>query len=427
MRSTRHIIGIAVGLVATACVQAQVALPGIDALPRLPELSGMPGSGATTAALDDVHALADTRRLQLQALLHDHRRDVDSDPHGAAVVRDVIVAIDPEPVVLQTLQRVGFSIAGDATLDALQLHVVSLRAPPGTGTRDALALADRVAPGGHYDFDHLYWRSGAAQPGGAPAAQRPAAATPRRFMVGLIDSGIDATHPALAGTDVKRWGCDGRAVPDAHGTEVASLLAGGAVAGERPGATLYAADVYCGQPTGGSAVAVVQALAWLAREHVGVINISLVGPSNALLAKAIAAVQARGHVVVAAVGNDGPAAPALYPASYPGVVGVSAVNAHERVLPEAGRGPQVDFVAPGADMVAAAPGGRWQRVRGTSFAAPLVARLAAQAMSQPGNDAATAALAGLARQAVLPPGGRSEVYGHGIVGATLPIARAPAD
>lgn len=427
MRGTRHIIGIAVGLFAAASAQAQVALPGIGAMPQLPSLSGMPVADATATALDDVHALADTRRLQVQALLRDHRREVDTDPHGAPVVRGVIVAIDPAPDVLQVLQRAGFSIAGDATLDALQLHVVSLRAPPGIGTRAALALADRVAPGGHYDFDHLYWRSGAASTGRVAPEPSQAGAATRRFTVGLIDSGIDVTHPALAGTDVRRWGCDGRSVPDAHGTEVASLLAGRAVAGDSAGATLYAADVYCGLPAGGSAVAVAQALAWLAREHVGVINISLVGPSNALLAQAVAAAQARGHVIVAAVGNDGPAAPALYPASYPGVVGVSAVNARERVLPEAGRGPQVDFVAPGADMVAAAPGGRWNRVRGTSFAAPLVARLAALMMSQPGNDAANAALARLAQQAVLPQGGRADVYGHGVLGAALPIARAPAE
>jgi subtilisin family serine protease len=157
-----------------------------------------------------------------------------------------------------------------------------------------------------------------------------------------------------------------------------------------------------------------------------VINISLVGPPNGLLARAIAAMQARGHVIVAAVGNDGPTAQPLYPAAYPGVVGVSAVNARERVLPEAGRGPQVDFVAPGADMVAAAPAGRWSKVRGTSFAAPLVARIAAGMMSQPGAAAAAATLAQLTREALLPPGARADAYGHGLVGITLPLARAPS-
>ena len=55
--------------------------------------------------------------------------------------------------------------------------------------------------------------------------------------------------------------------------------------------------------------------------------ISLVGPPNKLVARAIEVVQSRGIAVVAAVGNDGPAAPAQYPASYPGVLAVTAVDA----------------------------------------------------------------------------------------------------
>src|SRR6185295_17270695 len=83
-----------------------------------------------------------------------------------------------------------------------------------------------------------------------------------------------------------------------------------------------------------------------------------------------AAVQARGIKVVAAVGNDGPAAPLQYPASYPGVISVTGVDAQGRALPEAGH---LDFAAPGADMIAAFPGQGYTVVRGTSFAAPLAA------------------------------------------------------
>jgi subtilisin family serine protease len=118
---------------------------------------------------------------------------------------------------------------------------------------------------------------------------------------------------------------------------------------------LYAADVYCGLATGGAVDAVSDALAWLVREHVPVINVSLVGPPNAMLENVVRLVIARGHLVVAAVGNDGPAAPPLYPASYPDVVGVTAVDARQRVLLEACRGKQVKFSAPGADMSAANP------------------------------------------------------------------------
>jgi len=84
-------------------------------------------------------------------------------------------------------------------------------------------------------------------------------------------------------------------------------------------------------------------------------------------------VQRRGIRVVAAVGNDGPAAPPQYPASYPGVIAVTAVDGKGRALPEAGKPVHLDFAAPGADMAAALPGRGYSRVRGTSFAAPLAA------------------------------------------------------
>ena len=92
-----------------------------------------------------------------------------------------------------------------------------------------------------------------------------------------------------------------------------------------------------------------------------------------LVQRAIQIVQSRGIQVVAAVGNDGPAAPPQYPASYPGVIAVTAVDAGGRALPEAGKATHLDFAAPGADMAAALPGSGYTRVRGTSFAAPLAA------------------------------------------------------
>ena len=80
----------------------------------------------------------------------------------------------------------------------------------------------------------------------------------------------------------------------------------------------------------------------------------------------------RGHLIVAAVGNDGPAAPPLYPASYDGVIGVTAVDEKHHVLIEACRGKHVDFAAQGARSRRGGPRTRCVTcpVRGTSFAAP---------------------------------------------------------
>jgi subtilisin family serine protease len=86
--------------------------------------------------------------------------------------------------------------------------------------------------------------------------------------------------------------------------------------------------------------------------------------------------------IVAPVGNDGPAAPPAFPASYKGVIAVTAVDRRNRPLPEAGRPLHLDFAAPGADINAAAPDGGLGPVRGTSFAVPLVAgRLAGRSLA----------------------------------------------
>ena len=195
----------------------------------------------------------------------------------------------------------------------------------------------------------------------------------------MIDGGV-ASHPSMAGAGIEQRGFVGAPQPTGHGTAIGSLLVGnqGPFRGAARGAQLFVGDVYGGNPASGSATAIVKALAWAASKRPVVINISLVGPPNRTMGRAIAAVRARGIAIVAAVGNDGPAAPPQYPASYPGVIAVTAVDAADRALREAGRAAHLDFAAPGADLVAALPGNGFTPVRGTSFAAPFVAaRLAA--------------------------------------------------
>jgi subtilisin family serine protease len=205
---------------------------------------------------------------------------------------------------------------------------------------------------------------------------------------------------------------------------VASLLAGSAAnfRGAAPHAELYVADVYCGSPTGGAIDAVAAAFGWMARERVPVINVSLVGPRNALLERAVRALVSRGFVVVAAVGNDGPASPPLFPAAYDGVVAVTAVDARHKVLLEACRGKHVRLAAPGADISAALAGSpeSYVVVRGTSFAAPIVAGMLTRDVRAPDPAAAERAIAALTAQAVdLGSRGRDDVYGAGFVGDGL--------
>ena len=96
----------------------------------------------------------------------------------------------------------------------------------------------------------------------------------------------------------------------------------------------------------------------------------------------MASAQARGAVIVAAVGNDGPAAPPSYPASYTGALAITGVDKRNRPLIEAGRATHLDYAAPGADISALDRTGRLVPVRGTSFAAPLAAVRVAAALDR---------------------------------------------
>jgi hypothetical protein len=344
-------------------VQQQVVRPTLDTVQGLPQ--AVAESGAAT--------LADLRKMRLKALISENRDVLEADERGQPVRRGVLVVADPDPASLQLATRAGFAFSGQDLEPSLGLRVVMLAVPRGMKTREAMKRLQAAAPRLQVDYDHVYEPAGAGlRPLTAALASVAGAGNGR--VIGMIDGGV-ASHPSLAGASIEQNGFAGPPKPTGHGTAVASLLVGsqGPFRGAASGARLYVADVYGGSRAAGSASAIVRALGWLASHRPQVINISLVGPQNAIVARAIDAVQRRGIRVVAAVGNDGPAAPPQYPASYPGVMAITAVDARGRALPEAGKATHLDFAAPGADMAAALPGRGYAKVRGTSFASPLAA------------------------------------------------------
>lgn len=421
---------------ATRVLAAGLVLSGI-ALPSWAQLGGLPRVTLPTAPRELPRLPAANESLQaalpLPSLRADAIRDLlrtqadvlEADPRGEPIRRQELLLVSPPRSTLDAALAQGFALLREQELPALALTQVVLRAPPGMGTAQALALLRTIDPAVEADFNHLYTRSGdVASPSVAERAPLlPSVAGRRR--VGLVDGGVDSRHAALKGAAVQHWGCEGQYTPSPHGTAVASLLVGrdAAFSGAAPEAALYAADIYCGRAAGGAVEVLVLALAWLAGEQVAVINVSLVGPPNRLLEHAVKALVAKGHLVVAAVGNDGAAAAPLFPASYPGVVGVTGVMPSRRVLPEAAQGPQVVFAAPGADLAVARPGGGYVVARGTSFAAPLVAGLLAESLTSPDPRAAQAAFARLAGSAHdLGARGRDAVYGIGLVAEDTRIA-----
>lgn len=342
-------------------VQQQVVRPTLDSVQGLPQAVADAGSST----------LAEIRKMRLQELVRENRDALETDDRGQPARRGVLIAIDPDPASLQLAARAGFGIAGQDLEPALGMRIVKLAVPARLNLREAIRRLRAAAPQLQVDYDHVFEPAGGSLTPFAAALASVAGAGNGR-AVGMIDGGV-AAHPSLAGAAIEQNGFAGSPRPTGHGTAVASLLVGNQAPfrGAASGAKLYVADVYGGSRAAGSASAIVAALGWLVSHRVQVINISLVGPGNAVVARAIEAVQRRGIRIVAAVGNDGPAAPPQYPASYAGVIAVTAVDERGRALPEAGKATHLDFAAPGADMAAALPGQGYAKVRGTSFAAPL--------------------------------------------------------
>jgi len=427
---------VAAAAAVTVAAAAQLGLPPVQ-LPSLPApgLPGPIGQAATGAAGLGATALTSVRRTAGEQLIRHNRRLIEADPDGEPMLRGELLALDLSAAALERVLAAGFVRLGERAADAPDIGVDVLRVPQGMSTQRALRQLRRLEPESVFDYDHIYADSASAADATNPTAATSDVVTApdhdgerrHEVRVGLIDGGVRLSHDAFHAASIAVWGCDGRSVASAHGTAIASLLVGDATPfhGAAPGARLYAADVYCGQPTGGAVDAIAAAFGWLQAQQVAVINISLVGPDNLVLRQVVQRMIARGHIIVAAVGNDGPAAPPLYPAAYPDVVGVTGIDAHRRVLIEAERGAQVEFAAPGADMVAATDPAGYSIVRGTSFAAPLVAGLLAPRLQAPDREGARMAIASLAREAIHPgASARDASYGFGVVAEGL---RIPSD
>lgn len=212
---------------------------------------------------------------------------------------------------------------------------------------------------------------------------------PRPVRVGLIDGPVDLSIPALRNVAVVQnsvLGPSERPGSAGHATGIASLILGqsrdGAPGGVAQGAQLFAVIAFA--RNGGQDVArlenLAQAIDWMLARQVQVVNMSLAGPRNAALEAVLDIADRRGLILVAATGNAGRDQVA-YPAADPRVIAVTAVDAAKRLYRKANKGPEVDFAAPGVDVLL--PESRRSAFRsGTSYATGIVTGLIAQELSR---------------------------------------------
>ncbi|WP_394729091.1 S8 family serine peptidase [Altererythrobacter sp. GH1-8] len=320
---------------------------------------------ATQGISREALRLANLRERRLDQFVRSNSDVIEIDAQGAPARRGELLLMDADAAQIAAAETQGFSVIGREEIEGLGLYVTRLQVPKGTDLAQGQKQLAEILPGAEISADNLHFSSGM---GAALPAMVQGSAAAITTPIGMIDGGV-AGHVNVT---AQKGFASGAPAPSRHGSSVAYLLH------YADASNIRVADVYGAERAGGNALAIAKALGWLVDSGTRVINISLVGPRNSLVERAVAHAQEKGAVIVAAVGNDGPAAPPAYPASYDGVVAVTAVDGRNRALIEAGRALHLDYAAPGADIYARGMDGKAFKLRGTSFASPLVAvRIAA--------------------------------------------------
>jgi subtilisin family serine protease len=240
-------------------------------------------------------------------------------------------------------------------------------------------------------------------------------------VIAIIDSAVDTRHPDLQGAVLRSFNAAGRpdATPDYHGTAVTGIIRShGLVEGAAPESLILAVRAF--RTNGESALPettthiLMTAVDWAVRSGARVLNMSFIGSHDPALQQVLHAANQKRVVVVAAAGNGGPGAAPVYPAAYPGVLAVTAIDEADRRYEHANRGSYIALAAPGVDILAPVERGGYAYVSGTSFAAAYVSAIAALLLERdPNLDPKSVAdlLATAAED--LGPVGRDDDFGAG--------------
>ena len=326
------------------------------------------------------------------------------------------------------IRKLGFSVIERVKMKEIQMDIWRLKTPKGMSVPDAIKLIGRRFPGATVDANHRFDLS-AGRKGVFPqkaigwTKARPNCG--RGVKIGMVDSGVDLSHPALKKQKVVYKSFHDKKnnpAPPVHGTAIAAMLVGKTMpngwSGLLPGAQLYAANMFevnAQDKVVGNSVALLKGINWLAKQKVHVINLSIAGADNKMFRIATKFARKKGVILVASVGNWGYKKKPAYPAAYKDVVAVTAVSSKRKIYSKANQGKYVDFSAPGVGVWTAIPGGGKVQT-GTSFATPFISVLVGLDVARgvrPDPDK----LRKVMRKRIIDLGkfGRDNVYGWGLV------------
>lgn len=347
----------------------------------------------------------DDDRVSAGARIDEATYSVEYDSHGDEYLPGEIVFVGAARDLANAL-NLGFREISVHNLSSGGL-MARLGLPPNVDMDRATAMLIEAAPDAIITPNNIY-RS--AQVTRTTAGRTPARRSVRsRGTLGVIDTGVDASSLPADALLSQRAFAGPQPVAREHGSTVAAIAVS-------RGVRVHVADVFGHSNDGAlaaSAERIAAAIDWMIAHRVAVVNISVEGPDNAILGEMIRRAAERGHIIVAAAGNGGPAARPTFPAAFDGVLAVTAIDATGRPYIRANRGSYIDFAAPGVN-VDVDVGGTSERVSGTSFAAPVIAAEAAAHLHAPSPADSARVLTSLRDRAEdLGEPGRDNVFGWG--------------
>jgi subtilisin len=198
------------------------------------------------------------------------------------------------------------------------------------------------------------------------------------IKVAVIDTGIDRHHPDLksqvkGGVRLARGGLNG------HGTHVAGIIAATknnwGIVGVSPQVHLYDVKAFDADGTA-TVLNIIKGIEWSIKNNMHIINMSFGMPQySEALFRIIRRAASKGIIMVASAGNNGGAVE--YPARYPHVIGVGALDKQGKLANFSARGKGINMSAPGVSILSTWPGKKFKTLDGTSMAAPHISGLLA--------------------------------------------------
>lgn len=210
--------------------------------------------------------------------------------------------------------------------------------------------------------------------------------------IAVLDSGCDLNHHELKsnilqGINYVDPGKDPED-DDAHGTHVTGIICAdndGHIVGIAPKAKVYPIKVL-DRNGNGDLNWIVQGLRWAIKRKVDIISMSLGCPRPVPdVWKEIKKAHSNGITIFVAAGNAGKTEDIFYPAAYPEVISIGAIDRNFKRADFSSTGPSLDFMAPGVDVLSTVPKNWYAVLSGTSMAQPFACGVAALLLSYSRN------------------------------------------